>query len=136
MCWWRVLLTKFWGTLVSLTGGLSVGREGPCIMMGAAVGEGVGRLWRESDARHMPRYLVGGAVAGMTAAFGAPLAGMCFAFEEMKTILSVPLLLFTGCAPFLPGMSLRACSVLAWCFPSTVWRPCAGTNGGLSPPWA
>lgn len=96
MCWWRVLLTKFWGTLVSLTGGLSVGREGPCIMMGAAVGEGVGRLWRESDARHMPRYLVGGAVAGMTAAFGAPLAGMCFAFEEMKTILSVPLLLFTG----------------------------------------
>lgn len=96
MCWWRVLLTKFWGTLVSLTGGLSVGREGPCIMMGAAVGEGVGRLWREGDARHMPRYLVGGAVAGMTAAFGAPLAGMCFAFEEMKTILSVPLLLFTG----------------------------------------
>src|SRR5690625_465849 len=38
MNWWRVLLTKFFGALTSLAGGLSLGREGPCIMMGASLG--------------------------------------------------------------------------------------------------
>ena len=42
----RVLFAKFTGTLISLSAGLSVGREGPCIQMGAAVGLGVGRLFR------------------------------------------------------------------------------------------
>ena len=103
MQWLRVLLCKFTGTLVSLTGGLSVGREGPCIMMGAAVGAGAGRLWNKNDQHDLPRFLVGGSVAGMTAAFGAPLAGMFFAFEEMKTLLGVPMLLFTG-----------GCALAAW----------------------
>ena len=96
MNWLRVLLCKFFGTLVSLGGGLSVGREGPSIMMGAAVGAGVGHQWGERAGQSLPRYLVGGSVAGLAAAFGAPMAGMFFAFEEMKTILSVPMLLFTG----------------------------------------
>lgn len=91
----RVLWAKFTGTLVSLTGGLSVGREGPCIQMGAAVGCAVGRIWHDDGKAALPRYLVGGAVAGLTAAFGAPLAGLCFAFEEMKSPLSAPLALFT-----------------------------------------
>jgi len=103
MNWLRVLLCKFAGTLVSLSGGLSVGREGPSIMMGAAVGAGVGRLWGERGGQSLPRYLVGGSVAGLAAAFGAPMAGMFFAFEEMKTIISAPMLLFTG-----------VCALSAW----------------------
>ena len=103
MNWLRVLLCKFCGTLVSLSGGLSVGREGPSIMMGAAVGAGVGHLWGERSGQSLPRYLVGGCVAGLAAAFGAPIAGMFFAFEEMKTILSAPMLLFTG-----------VCALSAW----------------------
>lgn len=95
--WRRVLPAKFVGTLLSLAGGLSVGREGPSIQMGAAVGCGVGEILHE-NARAMPRYLIGGSVAGLTAAFGAPAAGLFFAFEEMKVILSVPLLLFTATA--------------------------------------
>ena len=81
MNWLRVLLCKFAGTLVSLSGGLSVGREGPSIMMGAAVGAGVGHLWGERSGQSLPRYLVGGSVAGLAAAFGAPIAGMFYAFE-------------------------------------------------------
>ena len=95
MRWSSVLWAKFVGTLVSLTGGVSVGREGPCIQMGAAVGCGVGHIWHAAP-HTMPRYLIGGSVAGLTAAFGAPIAGLCFAFEEMKTVLSAPLLLFTA----------------------------------------
>ena len=42
MRWARVLWCKFVATLAALSAGLSVGREGPCIMMGATVGAGVG----------------------------------------------------------------------------------------------
>lgn len=97
MPWRRIVSAKFVGTLLSLAGGLSVGREGPSIQMGAAVGCGFGELLHE-DPHTMPRYLVGGSVAGLTAAFGAPFAGLFFAFEEMKVILSMPLLLFTATA--------------------------------------
>ncbi len=103
MRWLRVLLCKFTGTLISLSGGLSVGREGPSIMMGAAVGAGAGRLWCRGGQYDLPRFLVGGSVAGMTAAFSAPVAGLFFAFEEMKTLLSVPMFLFTG-----------GCALAAW----------------------
>ena len=71
----RIVASKFVGTLLSLSGGLSVGREGPSIQMGAAVGCGVGRIWHDDKAQTMPRYLIGGSVAGLTAAFGAPAAG-------------------------------------------------------------
>lgn len=98
MPWARILWSKFVGTLVSLTGGLSVGREGPSIQMGAAVGCWVGRIWHDTSGQSLPRYLIGGSVAGLTAAFGAPLAGMFFAFEEVKALISVPLLLFTALA--------------------------------------
>lgn len=98
MRWARVLWCKFVATLAALSAGLSVGREGPCIMMGATVGAGVGYLWHDRCRANRPRYLVGGGVAGMTAAFGAPLAGMFFAFEEMKTPLTPPMLLFTALA--------------------------------------
>lgn len=94
MPWRRILWTKFIGTLASLSGGLSVGREGPCIQMGAAVGCGVGRLWHDTKIR--PRFLAGGSTAGMTAAFGAPLAGMFFSFEELHTVLTLPMLIFTA----------------------------------------
>lgn len=97
MPWLRILIGKFVGTWMALAGGLSVGREGPSIQMGAAVGWGLGRLFH-SRSRRLPRFLIGGGVAGLTAAFGAPLAGMFFAFEEMKCILTVPLALFVGLA--------------------------------------
>lgn len=99
--WFRVVVCKFVGTLLSLSGGLSVGREGPCIQMGAAVGCGFGQLFSNLSGTKKdkaPRFLIGGSVAGLTAAFGAPFAGMLFAFEEMKVIVTVPLLLFTGVA--------------------------------------
>ncbi|MBQ4124572.1 MAG: chloride channel protein, partial [Desulfovibrio sp.] len=98
MPWFRVLWTKFFGTLASLSGGLAVGREGPCIQMGAAIGCGVGCVWHDDHLR--PRFLVGGSTAGMAAAFGAPLAGMFFAFEELRTIVTLPMLLFTSLAAF------------------------------------
>ncbi|MCR5812998.1 MAG: chloride channel protein [Desulfovibrio sp.] len=98
MNWARVLFAKFTGTLISLSSGLSLGREGPCIQMGACAGLAVQRLLRQASGHSSGRFLIGGGVAGMTAAFGAPLAGLFFAFEEMRVVLTLPLLLFCALA--------------------------------------
>lgn len=140
--WWRVLAAKFVGTLVSLTGWLSVGREGPCIQMGACVGAGVGRLWHRDRMEMSARSLIGGCVAGMTAAFGAPMAGMAFAFEEMRTPLSPPLVLFCAVAALAAELVVGQVLQLGLVFPfgelapadvlDTVWLvPVCGLAMGL-----
>lgn len=99
----RIVASKSVGTLLFLSGGLSVGRKGPSIQMGAAVGCGSGRISQKltgEDPGHAPRFLVAGGVAGFAATFGAPSTGMLSVLEEVKTIMTVPLLLFTGVASF------------------------------------
>ena len=123
--WWRVLSAKFVATLISLTGWLSVGREGPCIQMGACVGAGVGRLWHRERAEMSARSLIGGCVAGMTAAFGAPMAGMAFAFEEMRTPLSPPLVLFCAVAAVSAELVVGQVLQLGLVFPFANLAPAA-----------
>jgi H+/Cl- antiporter ClcA len=43
MNWFRILYNKFIGGLICLGVGLSVGREGPSVQMGACIGEGVSK---------------------------------------------------------------------------------------------
>ena len=97
--WWRVLSAKFLGSWLALFGGLALGREGPSIQMGGAVGAGFHALWRPSAPHALTGspYVVAGAVAGLAAAFGAPAAGVLFAFEEMKSRRDASLLV-AACA--------------------------------------
>ncbi|MCK4889968.1 MAG: chloride channel protein, partial [Candidatus Aminicenantes bacterium] len=60
--------------------GGSVGREGPIIQIGSAIGSGLGQLFKIS--RRRMQTLVGcGAAAGIAAAFNAPIAGAMFSVE-------------------------------------------------------
>jgi len=80
--WLPELLAKFAGGVTAIGCGLSLGREGPSIQLGAYVGEGVGTLSRYEGLER--RYLLtAGASAGLAAAFNAPLAGVVFAIEEL-----------------------------------------------------
>lgn len=80
--WLSTLVLKFCGGALGIAAGLSLGREGPSIQLGASVGEGVaGRL---SKSRFEKKILMAsGASAGLAAAFNAPLAGVMFALEEV-----------------------------------------------------
>ena len=80
---WRTLLpVKFLGGLFALGGGMSLGREGPTVQMGAAISEGLAQ--RFGLAPGLRRALIAaGAGAGLTAAFNAPLAGFVFVLEEL-----------------------------------------------------
>ena len=95
--WLKILPAKFVGCLVSTLGGLSLGREGPCIQMGAATAALVSGLWeRFTFSGHI--HIAAGAAAGMTAAFGSPIAGIFFVFEEMKTRFTKGGFLVVACA--------------------------------------
>lgn len=76
----RVVVVKSLASAISIAVGGSVGREGPIVQIGSAIGSTVGQVLRVSAGRM--RILVGcGAAAGIAATFNAPVAGMMFAME-------------------------------------------------------
>ena len=82
MNWARVLVLKFFGAVLGIGAGMSLGREGPSVQLGACLGQGLGRLTHRSYAES--HYLLtAGAGAGLAAAFNAPLAGVIFCLEEL-----------------------------------------------------
>jgi CIC family chloride channel protein len=76
----RVVLAKLLASGVCIGSGGSVGREGPIVQIGSALGSSIGQ-WLRID-RERLRTLVGcGAAAGIAATFNAPVAGALFAVE-------------------------------------------------------
>jgi len=76
----RVLIVKLLASAISISTGGSVGREGPIVQIGSAIGSTLGQVLKVSADRM--RTLVGcGAAAGIAATFNAPIAGSMFALE-------------------------------------------------------
>ncbi len=81
--WKRVLPVKFFGGALAIGGGLALGREGPTVQMGGAVGDAVAS-WLRAGTRDRLILIAAGAGAGLAAAFNAPLAGVIFVLEEVQ----------------------------------------------------
>ena len=95
--WWQVLLAKYFGGVAAIGAGLSLGREGPSIQLGAMVGKGFSRL--TGKLRTEEKLLMTcGAGAGLSGAFCAPLAGVVFPLEELHKNFSTEILLATMAA--------------------------------------
>ncbi|MFH1351068.1 MAG: chloride channel protein [Pseudomonadota bacterium] len=76
----RIVLVKTLASAICIGTGGSVGREGPIVQIGSAIGSSIGQVLRISGDRI--RTLVGcGAAAGIAATFNAPIAGSMFALE-------------------------------------------------------
>jgi CIC family chloride channel protein len=76
----RVVVVKTLASAISISTGGSVGREGPIVQIGSAIGSALGQFMKVSADRM--RILVGcGAAAGIAATFNAPIAGSMFALE-------------------------------------------------------
>ncbi len=94
MQWWKVIIGKFTGGVLAIGAGLSMGREGPSVQLGAAVGQGFSKTFKRIKIEE--KYLItSGASAGLAAAFNAPLAGVMFALEEVHKNFS-PLVLLSA----------------------------------------
>ncbi|MBN1241812.1 MAG: ClC family H(+)/Cl(-) exchange transporter [Spirochaetales bacterium] len=89
--WLPEMPLKWLGAVLGIGAGLSLGREGPSVQLGAYSGKAVLGIFRRPATER--RYLLtSGAAAGLAAAFNAPLAGVIFAVEELHRYFS-PLLL-------------------------------------------
>ncbi|MCH2148761.1 MAG: chloride channel protein [Phycisphaerales bacterium] len=80
---WRIAIGKILLLCVGLFSGMTIGREGPSVHVGACF------MYLVTKVTHFPAHLVrrgmilGGGGAGIAAAFNAPVAGIIFAFEEI-----------------------------------------------------
>ena len=92
---------------ISIATGGAVGREGPIIQIGSALGSGVGQLtllreWQRNT------LVASGAAGGIAATFNAPLGGLLFAIEiilpETSGRTLIPVALATGAAAFVGRM--------------------------------
>ena len=104
--WLNTLWSKFIGGALSVLAGLSVGREGPSIQLGACVAEGLGN--KLCDTHTERKYMIAsGAGAGLAAAFNAPLAGVVFVMEEIFKYISPFIMLATMVSTIVAGSMAR-----------------------------
>ena len=83
-----VAAVKITASAITIACGGSVGREGPIVQIGSAMGSTIGQWLRFSPQRL--RTLIGcGAAAGIAATFNAPIAGAFFALEILMRDFAV-----------------------------------------------
>ena len=95
--WRRLLPVKFIGGVLAISSKLVVGREGPTIQMGGNLGDMLGELFKMPPHRR-DSLIAAGAAAGLATAFNAPLAGILFVMEEMRSEFKFSFTNFTSVA--------------------------------------
>ncbi|MFE4869785.1 chloride channel protein [Streptomyces sp. NPDC056682] len=76
----QVSVVKALASALTIGSGGSVGREGPIVQIGSALGSTLGRITKVTEGR-MKLLVACGAAGGIAATFNAPLAGVFFAME-------------------------------------------------------
>ena len=83
----KVLAIKAIGAVFAVSTGMCLGKEGPFVHISTCVAYLVGMLlpkYRENG-RKMRELLSAGCSAGLSVAFGAPIGGVLFSYEEIST---------------------------------------------------
>lgn len=76
----RVVIAKIVASAVSIGSGGSVGREGPIVQIGSALGSSIGQFLRVNGSQ-LRTLVACGTAAGIAGTFNAPIAGALFAME-------------------------------------------------------
>jgi CIC family chloride channel protein len=76
----RLIVVKTLASAISIGTGGSVGREGPIVQIGSAIGSTLGQLLHVSGPG-LRTLVACGAAAGIAATFNAPMAGIIFSLE-------------------------------------------------------
>lgn len=79
----RIIIGKIGIGLTGLLAGLTIGREGPTVHIGASIMYEMRRFYPRASPRLERSLLLAGAAAGLSGAFNTPLAGIVFAIEEV-----------------------------------------------------
>jgi chloride channel protein, CIC family len=103
---WRVAGVKLLSAIIALGSGITLGRQGPTVQVGAGLAAGMSRLVPTSP-DHRRQMIAAGAGAGLAAAFNAPIAGVLFIVEELLQDLSGMTLGTAIIASFIGGVISR-----------------------------
>lgn len=99
-----VAVVKSLASAIAIGSGSSVGREGPIIQIGSALGSTLGQLIQMPGGQRIA-LVAAGAGAGIAATFNTPIGGVMFAIELMLPEVSVstflPVAVATGTATFI-----------------------------------
>lgn len=99
-----VAVAKSLASALAIGSGAAVGREGPIIQIGSALGSTLGQLIRMPSGQRIT-LVAAGAGAGIAATFNTPIGGVMFAIELMLPEVSVntflPVAAATGTATFI-----------------------------------
>ena len=79
---WKVAPIKLLATVITLAFGGSVGKEGPCAQIGAAIASFFADVLRLND-EDRRRLVICGIGGGFAAVFGAPISGALFGIEVL-----------------------------------------------------
>ena len=83
----RVAYVKLASSILVLASGLTLGRQGPTVQIGAAIAAQLSR-WFPTSPDHRRQLIAAGAAAGLAAGFNAPIAGVLFVVEDLTYDLS------------------------------------------------
>ncbi|MBD2384049.1 chloride channel protein [Cylindrospermum sp. FACHB-282] len=103
---WRVAIVKLLSAIIALGSGMTLGRQGPTVQVGAGLAAGMSR-WVPTSPDHRRQMIAAGAGAGLAAAFNAPIAGVLFIVEELLQDLSGLTLGTAIIASFIGGVVSR-----------------------------
>ncbi|PHK35366.1 hypothetical protein VF12_22535 [Nostoc linckia z15] len=103
---WRVAGVKLLSAIVTIGSGMTLGRQGPTVQVGAGLAAGMSR-WVPTSPDHRRQMIAAGAGAGLAAAFNAPIAGVLFIVEELLHDLSGLTLGTAIIASFIGGVISR-----------------------------
>ena len=97
-------VVKSLASAIAIGTGAAVGREGPIIQIGSALGSTLGQFIRMQAGQRIT-LVAAGAGAGIAATFNTPIGGVLFATELMLPEISVntflPVAVATGTATFI-----------------------------------
>ncbi|KAK5134119.1 hypothetical protein LTR08_006894 [Meristemomyces frigidus] len=83
----RVLFVKGFGAVFAVATGMCLGKEGPFVHISTCVGYLVAKHFPKyrDNGRKMREILSAACAAGLSVAFGAPIGGVLFSYEEIST---------------------------------------------------
>lgn len=106
----KVLAIKAFGAVFAVSTGMCLGKEGPFVHISTCVGYLVAKQFPKyrNNGRKMREMLSAACASGLSVAFGAPIGGVLFSYEEISTYFPRPVMWHAFLCSLFAAMVLKA----------------------------